>query len=70
VNFPLSFWDVDLLMAVIGIILLVASEMLSPYYGRTNIIINRKRLRNTALTVSVLFLIIAITARVVDVIFT
>jgi len=30
---------------------------LSPYYGRTNILINKKRLKNAAVVVSILFLI-------------
>jgi len=56
-NFPLSFWDLSLWLAVTAIILLITSELISPYYGRTNILINKKRLRNAALTMGVLFLI-------------
>lgn len=55
-NFPLTLWDVSLLLAVTAIILLVASEMLSPYYAKINLKINRKKLRNTAITFSILFL--------------
>jgi hypothetical protein len=55
--FPLSLWDISLWLAVTAIILLVTSELISPYYGKTNLFINRKRLRNTALTVAMLFLI-------------
>ena len=55
-QFPLTLWDVSLLLAVTAIILLVTSEMLSPYYGRVNIQINKKRLKNTALMVSIAFL--------------
>jgi len=55
-NFPLSFWDVSLWLAVTAIILLATSELLSPYYGKTNLLIERKRLRNIALTISLLFL--------------
>jgi len=55
-SFPLSFWDVSLIFAITAIILLITSEMLSPYYGRINILINRKRLKRTALTLSILFL--------------
>jgi hypothetical protein len=55
--FPLSFWDVSLWLAFTAIILLITSELISPYYGRTNILINKKRLRNVALTMSILFLI-------------
>lgn len=55
-DFPLSFWDISLWLAITAIILLVTSELISPYYGKTNLLINNKRLRNAALTVSTLFL--------------
>lgn len=55
--FPLNFWDISLLLAISAIILIVASEMLSSYYGKVNILINKKKLRNIAITVSILFLI-------------
>ena len=56
-DFPLSLWDISLWLAVTAIILLITSELISPYYGQTNLFINKKRLRNVALTVSALFLI-------------
>lgn len=56
-QFPLSFWDISLWLAVTAIILLITSELTSPYYGKTNILINKKRLKNAALTMGVLFLI-------------
>lgn len=55
VVFPLSFWDISLWLAYASIILLATSEFLS-YYGTTNLIINRKRLRTAALTLSILFI--------------
>ena len=55
-NFPLAFWDISLWLAVTAIILLITSELISPYYGRTSLLINKKRLKNVALTVSILFL--------------
>lgn len=54
--FPLGFWDLSLWTAVVAIILLITSELLSPYYGRTGIMINRHRLRLVALLVSFVFL--------------
>jgi hypothetical protein len=54
--FPLGLWDISLWLAITAIILLITSELLSPYYGRINIGINRKRLRNAALAVSIIFL--------------
>jgi hypothetical protein len=55
-NFPLSFWDISLLLAITAIILLITSEMLSPYYGKVNILINRKKLKNIAIVTSIAFL--------------
>jgi len=59
-NFPLSFWDISLLTAIVSVILLVTSEMLSPQYGKINIRINRGRLKITALTIAALFLVTVI----------
>jgi hypothetical protein len=56
-TFPLTLWDVSLLLAVTAIVLLVTSELLSPHYGTTNLKINKKRLKNAALTTSSLFLL-------------
>jgi len=55
-TFPLSFSDISLLLATTAIILLITSELLSPYYGKINIQINKKRLKNAALATSTLFL--------------
>jgi len=54
--FPLGFWDISLWLAITAIILLITSEMLSPYYGKANILVNKKRLKNAAITASILFL--------------
>jgi uncharacterized membrane protein len=56
-NFPLSFWDISLWLAFTAIILLITSEIISPFYGKTKILINKKRLRNVALVMSIIFLI-------------
>ncbi|MGB9841314.1 MAG: hypothetical protein ACPLKZ_01165 [Candidatus Bathyarchaeales archaeon] len=55
-NFPLNFWDISLLLAIIALILLVTSEMLSPYHGKVNVLINKKKLKNTAIAIAILFL--------------
>jgi hypothetical protein len=55
--FPLSFWDISLWLAIAAIILLATSELISPYYGRINLIIEKKRLRQTALLLGILFLL-------------
>jgi len=56
-NFPLNFWDVSLWLAVTAIILLITAELTSPYYGKTNLLIDKKKLRKTALIIGILFLI-------------
>ena len=66
-DFPLGFWDVSLWLAVTAIILFVTSELISPYYGKTSLIINRKKLRNVALSVSALFLI-TVAIRIINII--
>jgi len=55
-QFPLSFLDISLWLAVTAIILLVTSELISPYYGKTNIIIDKKRLRAVSLIFGLLFM--------------
>jgi hypothetical protein len=57
VNFPLGIWDISLLLAITAIILLITSEMLSQYYGKINIRINRRKLRNTSIAASIVFLV-------------
>jgi hypothetical protein len=54
---PLTFWDVSLWLAITAIILLITAELISPYYGQTNILINKKKLKNAALITAILFLI-------------
>jgi hypothetical protein len=56
-GFPLTFWDINLWLAITAIVLLITSELISPYYGKTNLLINKKKLRNVAIIVSTLFLI-------------
>jgi len=68
-TFPLGFWDISLILAITAIILLITSELLSPYYGKVNIPINKKRLKNVALTFSILFLI-TVAIRIISIIST
>ena len=58
-DFPLSLLDIGVWLAVTATILLITSELISPYYGKTNLLINKKRLKNAALTLGILFLITA-----------
>ena len=53
----MGFWDISLWLAVTAIILLATAELISPYYGKTNLVIEKKRLKQAALLLGVLFLI-------------
>jgi hypothetical protein len=55
--FPLSLPDVSLILAVESIVLLITSELISPYYSVANLRIGKKRLRNAAITMSILFFV-------------
>jgi hypothetical protein len=55
--FPLDLWDISLLMAVIAIILLVSSEMLSSYYGKVDVFIDKKKLKNATVAVGIAFFV-------------
>jgi len=68
-TFPLGFWDISLLLAVTAITLLITSELLSPYYGKVNILISTKRLKNAALSVSILFLT-TVAIRIINIVLT
>jgi hypothetical protein len=59
-QFPLSFWDISLWLAITAIILSITSELISPYYGKNKITINKQNLRNAALIVGILFIITVI----------
>jgi len=67
-SFPLS-WDLSLWLAITAIILLITSEMLSPSYGKINIHINKKKLKNVAFAVSILFLA-TVTIRIISIVLT
>ena len=56
-QFPLSFWDLSLWIAVTAMILLVTAELASPYHGQTNLLINNNRLEKAAIIMGILFLI-------------
>jgi len=56
-QFPLSFWDISLWLAITAVILLATSEVISPYYGRTSLIIEKGRLRQAALLLGLLFIL-------------
>lgn len=54
--FPLTFDDLSIWSAITAIILLITSELLSPYYGRAGILVDRRRLRMVAIALALIFL--------------
>lgn len=56
-TFPIDYWDIIFLLAVTSLILLVTSELLSPYYGKLNLVINKNKIKNVATTLSILFVV-------------
>jgi hypothetical protein len=55
-SFPLSIWDLSLFTAMLSIILLTATALLYSRRGRISLLISKKKLRKTAMAVSLLFL--------------
>ncbi len=59
--------EITIWLALVSIILLAASEVLSSYHGRVYVSVNRKRLRNVSMVMSVIFLA-SVAVRVVNII--
>ena len=55
-NFPLTFWELSLWLAVTTMILLATSELLLPYYRRTGIVLDKRRMRMIAFAMDILFI--------------
>lgn len=68
-SFPLGLWDISLLIAIIAIILLITSGILSTHSGKANIKINKKRLKNASLAFSTIFLL-TVAIRILNLILT
>src|SRR5208283_5614307 len=56
--FPLTLGSMSLWAAIMSVFMLIGSELLSPVYTRTGILINRRRLRIAALILIAVFLTI------------
>jgi len=54
VQFPLTFWDFSLWLAVVAIILLATAEIVSSYYGEATLFIEKSRLEIAAIILSLL----------------
>ncbi len=48
-------WDISITLAIAATALLLASELLSPYYGRTSLRINKENLQKVGFVFTVLF---------------
>ena len=66
---PLGFYDISLWLAISSIILFATSELISPNYGQTGLIIEKGRLRTAALILGVLFLF-TVTIRIYEIFIT
>lgn len=55
--FPISFWDIGLWISVITIVLLITLELTTPYSGQVNLAIERRRLRQVALILTIIFML-------------
>lgn len=53
---PLDFWNLSLWLAVTAIILLITAQLVSAYQGPATLRIDKKRLKNAALVMGILFL--------------
>jgi hypothetical protein len=67
ISFP-ELSDISILLLIISITLVITSEMVSSYYGKVNIRINKRRLRRAALATSAFFLI-TIAVRALNIVF-
>jgi len=54
---PLSFFDITLWLAITAIILLVTAELISLYYGKLNLLIEKNRLRLISILVGIAFIL-------------
>jgi hypothetical protein len=57
---PVSSLGMTLWLGVISFLLLLTSEFTSTYYGQINLVIDKKRLRQAALVITMIFLIDAL----------
>jgi hypothetical protein len=54
---PLDFWNVSLWFAVTGTTLLITAQLASAYDGNATMLIDQRKLKNTAIVIGMLFLV-------------
>ncbi len=59
-----DFWGISLLCALVAAVLLIVGEVISPDYGRVNILISRERIKQAGVLFSFFFLV-AVCIRIV-----
>lgn len=55
-----TIWDLGLWFVISAVLILMVSEVISPYYGRTNIILKTRNMRYVGIGLSISFFIIFI----------
>ena len=67
VSIPLKLEELTLWLAIVSVMLLITSELLSSHYGKIQILVNKKKLRNVAFGTSLITLML-IMVRVINII--
>ena len=57
--FAASLWEIGIWLAASSIIIMVTSEVVSPSYGRINMLMNFNRMRKIAVMLGIAFLLVA-----------
>ena len=55
-HLPLDLWTLSLWLAVTAIMLLITTQIVSAYEGEMTLLVDKRRLRNVALLMGILFL--------------
>lgn len=58
VQFPLSGVEITLWLGATAVILLITSEIISPWYGQLGLLIDKRKLRRAGFVFLILFLLV------------
>lgn len=67
-TFSFSLWDLGLWSVVTAVVILVGSEVVSPYYGKVNILLDLRKLRIVGFSLG-LFFIMIVSLRIATIIY-
>ena len=59
-NFALGIFDLSLLFATLVLMLVITTEILSPYYGKLNLLIDKKKLKRMATATLLLYIVLLV----------